>query len=56
MIEGLGDSRANIRLLASRELFHLTRLLPPLSDAANRGEFLTAQRHYQQWWAKKGDE
>ena len=34
LIEGLGDGRANIRLLASRELWHLTRFLQPLSETA----------------------
>ncbi len=52
LIEGLGDSRANIRLLASRELWRLTRLLQPLSETAGREEFVEAQRHYQRWWAK----
>ena len=52
LIEGLGDSRANIRLLASRELWHLTRFLQPLSEIADRNEFLAAQQHYQRWWAK----
>jgi hypothetical protein len=56
LIEGLGDSRANIRLLASRELWHLTRFLQPLSETSDRKEFLMAQRHYQQWWAKNHDE
>lgn len=52
LIEGLGDGRANIRLLASRELWRLTRFLQPLSEAASRKEFLDAQRHYQRWWTK----
>jgi HEAT repeat protein len=52
LIEGLGDGRANIRLLASRELWHLTRFLQPLSEAADRSEFVMAQHHYQRWWAK----
>jgi hypothetical protein len=52
LIEGLGDSRANIRLLASRELWHLTRFLQPLSEAAERDECLAAQRNYERWWAK----
>jgi hypothetical protein len=52
LIEGLGDGRANIRLLASRELWHLTRLLRPLSETSSRDEFLAAQRNYQRWWAK----
>ncbi len=52
LIEGLGDSRTNIRLLASRELWHLTRFLQPLSETAERAEFLMAQHHYQQWWSK----
>jgi HEAT repeat protein len=52
LIEGLGDSRANIRLLASRELWHLTRLSRELSETAERGEFLIAQQNYQRWWAK----
>lgn len=52
LIEGLGDSRANIRLLASRELWRLTRFLRPLSENANRAEFVSAQQHYQRWWAK----
>ena len=52
LIEGLGDSRANIRLLASRELWHLTRFMQPLSETAERGEFIAAQRNYERWWAK----
>jgi len=52
LIEGLGDSRANIRLLASRELWHLTRFLQPLSETAEREECLTVQRNYERWWAK----
>jgi HEAT repeat protein len=52
LIEGLGDSRANIRLLASRELWHLTRFSRELSETAERGEFLAAQQNYQRWWAK----
>jgi len=51
LIEGLGDSRANIRLLASRELWRLTRFLQPLSESAERSEFVMAQHHYQRWWA-----
>ncbi len=56
LVEGLGDSRANIRLLASRELWRLTRFLRPLSETANRAEFLAAQQHYQRWWAKNHPE
>ena len=52
LIEGLGDSRANIRLLASRELWGLTRFLPVLSETATREDFLAAQRNYQRWWTK----
>jgi HEAT repeat protein len=52
LIEGLGDSRTNIRLLASRELWHLTRLLRPLSETADRDESLAAQRNYERWWTK----
>lgn len=56
LIEGLGDSRANIRLLASRELWHLTRFLQPLSETADRNEFLAVQQHYRRWWAKNHPE
>ncbi len=49
LIEGLGDGRANIRLLASRELWHLTHYLQPLSETADREEFLSAQERYQRW-------
>ncbi|MGB3052776.1 MAG: HEAT repeat domain-containing protein [Polyangiales bacterium] len=56
LIEGLGDGRANIRLLASRELWHLTRFLHPLSETADRDQFLTIQASYQRWWAKKHPE
>ncbi len=56
LIEGLGDSRANIRLLASRELWHLTRFVQPLSETAERGEFLAAQRNYERWWTKSSVE
>jgi hypothetical protein len=52
LIEGLGDGRANIRLLASRELSHLTHFLQPLSETASRDEFLWAQENYQRWWTK----
>lgn len=52
LIEGLGDSRTNIRVLASRELWQLTRFLRPLSETAERNEFLMAQHHYQQWWSQ----
>jgi len=52
LIEGLGDGRANIRLLASRELWRLTRLLEPLSETADRHEFQAAQQSYQRWWTK----
>jgi HEAT repeat protein len=52
LIEGLGDGRANIRLLASRELWRLTRLLRPLSEIADRDEFSVAQRQYERWWTK----
>ncbi len=51
LIEGLGDSRGNIRLLASRELWHLTRFLQPLSEMTDRDEFLATQRNYERWWA-----
>ena len=53
LIEGLGDGRTNIRLLASRELWRLTRFLQPLSETAKREAFVEAQQHYQQWWAKR---
>jgi len=53
LIEGLGDSRANIRLLASRELWHLTRFAQPLSETATRDEFLAVQRNYKRWWSSK---
>lgn len=53
LIEGLGDSRANIRLLASRELWRLTRFLQPLSETATRDEFVAAQRHYERWWSTR---
>jgi len=56
LIEGLGDSRANIRLLASRELWHLTRFLQPLSESADRDECLAVQRNYERWWAKSHPE
>lgn len=52
LVEGLGDSRANIRLLASRELWHLTRFLQPLSATNGRDEFLAAQRNYERWWTR----
>ena len=56
LIEGLGDSRTNIRLLASRELWHLTRFLQPLSETAQRDEFLATQRNYERWWTKNHSE
>ena len=56
LIEGLGDSRTNIRLLASRELWHLTRFLQPLSETADRDEFLATQRNYERWWTKNHSE
>lgn len=52
LIEGLGDSRVNIRLLASRELWKLTRLLQPLSESTDRADFVSAQQHYRRWWTK----
>jgi len=52
LIEGLGDSRANIRVLASRELWHLTRFSRELSETAERADFVAAQQNYQRWWAK----
>ncbi|MGB8332318.1 MAG: hypothetical protein WCE62_19495 [Polyangiales bacterium] len=52
LIEGLGDSRGNIRVLASRELWHQTRLLEPLSEASGRDEFLAAQQSYKRWWTR----
>ncbi len=52
LIEGLGDSRANIRLLASRELSGLTHFLKPLPETADREEFVSAQERYQLWWTK----
>lgn len=56
LIEGLGDSRTNIRLLASRELWRLTRFLQPLSEAADRNDFVMAQNHYRRWWTKNHPE
>jgi HEAT repeat protein len=53
LIEGLGDSRVNIRLLASRELWHLTRFAQALSETATRDEFLEVQRNYERWWSTK---
>ncbi|MGB5811447.1 MAG: hypothetical protein WBG86_12995 [Polyangiales bacterium] len=53
LIEGLGDARANIRLLASRELWRLTRLLQPLPETAERASFIEAQRNYERWWSKQ---
>jgi len=52
LIEGLGDSRPNIRLLASRELWHSTRLLRALSETATRDEFIAAQQSYELWWTR----
>lgn len=49
LIEGLGDSRANIRLLASRELWRLTHFLKPLPETADREEFRDAQDSYRRW-------
>jgi HEAT repeat protein len=56
LIEGLGDSRTNVRLLASRELWQLTRFLQPLSETAQREEFLATQRNYERWWTKSHSE
>lgn len=53
LIEGLGDGRINIRVLASRELWRLTRFLQPLTESAGRAEFVDAQRHYERWWSKR---
>ena len=53
LIAGLGDSRTNIRLLASRELWRLTRCLQPLSETADREAFVEAQQHSQRGWAKR---
>ena len=54
LIEGLGDGRANIRLLASRELWALTRFLEPLSETDERAAFLNVQQRYRRWWAERG--
>ncbi|MEM8609913.1 MAG: HEAT repeat domain-containing protein [Myxococcota bacterium] len=53
LIEGLGDGRTNIRVLASRELWRLTRFLQPLSETDTRGAFVDAQNHYRRWWSKR---
>lgn len=52
LIEGLGDGRANIRLLAARELWQRTKLLRPPSESADRENFLSVQESYQRWWSK----
>ena len=52
LIEGLGDGRPNIRVLASRELWALTRLLEPLDEADDRDAFLAARQQYERWQAK----
>lgn len=53
LIEGLGDGRASIRLLASRELWALTRFLEPLSETDERATFVTAQQRYRRWWTEQ---
>ena len=53
LIEGLGDARVNIRVLASRELWRLTRFLQPLPETSDRSAFVGAQQHYERWWAKR---
>lgn len=53
LIEGLGDGRATIRLLASRELWALTRFLEPLSGTDERAAFVDAQQRYRRWWAER---
>jgi HEAT repeat protein len=50
LIEGLGDGRANVRMLASTELWAMTRLLEPLCEGDARDAFLSAQRRYESWW------
>ena len=54
LIDGLGDARAHLRALASRELAQLTGLKPPLAENAARTAFVTEQRAYQSWWANRG--
>lgn len=49
LIEGLGDARTNIRVLASKELWAATRLFHPLSEGDARDAFLEAQRRYEHW-------
>lgn len=53
LIEGLGDARTNIRILASRELWLLTRFLPPLTEGAGRDEFVAVRRNYERWWSRQ---
>ena len=53
LIEGLADARANIRCLASRELWRLTRFLQPLPENAARAEYLQAKGHYERWWSNR---
>ena len=53
LIEGLADGRANIRCLASRELWRLTRFLQPLAENATRLEYLQAKGHYERWWSNQ---
>ena len=53
LIEGLGDGRANIRVLASRELWRSTHFLQPLSETADRDEFVAAQDGYRRWSARQ---
>lgn len=52
LIEGLGDARTNIRVLASNELWAATRLLEPLCEQDTRDAFLNAQRRYERWWTQ----
>lgn len=54
LIDGLGDSRAHLRALASRELAQLTGLKVALPVDASRAAFVAAQREYELWWAGLG--
>jgi HEAT repeat protein len=51
LIDGLGDARAHLRALASRELAQLTGLRAALPESATRAAFVAEQREYQSWWA-----
>ncbi len=53
LIDGLGDARAHLRALASRELAQLTGRKAALPESATRAAFVAEQREYESWWTEQ---